>query len=217
MDTVKDIEIIREMISSLLNQEIATKKLFSGYGVYCGKDMFGIICNKHFYLRAEQNLVNFLLEYGAKRWMEDCKMRLAIGLYYLIPDNILHNRDIFRYVVMKSIKQVRDNKLIKLARDKERIKFLPNLSIRYERLLAKIGVYSVDDFIGMGPELAFAKLKKFHSKDITMEAFWKLLAALKNKNFMNLTNTERLYAIKRLNVILANMGMKEVNASRYLK
>ncbi|EIJ68565.1 TfoX/Sxy family protein [Pasteurella bettyae] len=97
---------------------------------------------------------------------------------------------------------------------KERIKELPNLSIKHERLLAKIDIYDVKTFKEVGPFRCFIQLKQ-KGIPINIELFWLLLAALQNKHVSLLTHAERKQALLILNKMLVEAGYKEIK-SEYL-
>lgn len=211
----KEVLAIQAELTELLGP-ITIKKLFTGYGIFSDKYMFGIICNSRFYLRAEDKLAHYLHAKGARNWVENCKMKLAINNYYLITDNLKEDKNEYQKLLISSIQQVRFNKLKILINNKERIKFLPNLSVKHERLLAKIHIYSIEEFCNLGAEVVFARLKEQNPNNITVKIYWQLLGALKDKHPDTFTSIEKTNAMKKLNVVLLNMGLKTINISRYL-
>ncbi|MDY4595066.1 MAG: TfoX/Sxy family protein [[Pasteurella] aerogenes] len=91
---------------------------------------------------------------------------------------------------------------------KRRIKELINLSIKHERLLAKIQVYDVETFKTVGAANCYVRLKNRHIVNISL--YWSLVAALLNKYVTLLTAQEKKKLTAELNTALLNAGLKPV-------
>lgn len=79
--------------------------------------------------------------------------------------------------------------------------------MKYERLLSKVGIEELSLFRTLGASHAFARLVR---KGITSELnmLWLFAAALKYKHVSLLTEQEKENALKMLNLILEQSGMK---------
>ncbi|TCP97332.1 regulator of competence-specific genes [Cricetibacter osteomyelitidis] len=212
---MKEILDLQNELTELLGP-ITVKKLFTGYGFFSEEHMFGIWCNGHFYVRAENDLADYLCSMGATHWIEDCKMKLAISHYYLILDDLKTDKDNYQKLLISSIQQIKSNKTKFIMKNTERIRNLPNLSLKHERLLGKINIHSASELYIVGAEVAFARLKKYYASNITLNIYWALLGALKRKYVDTLTQVEKMNALTKLNKVLANMGLKEININYYI-
>ena len=92
---------------------------------------------------------------------------------------------------------------------KRRIKELINLSIKHERLLAKIQVYDVETFKTVGAANCYVRLKKL-GISVNISLYWSLAAALLNKYVTLLTAQEKKKLTAELNTALLNAGLKPV-------
>ena len=103
--------------------------------------------------------------------------------------------------------QIRKEKLDFALSNVGRIRDLPNLSIKYERALNKVGIDNVDTLRKIGAENAIVRLKK---ADISAsEAFyWRLRGALENRNCEFYTEKEKERGLSKLNEILSANGFR---------
>ncbi|MFZ7218027.1 TfoX/Sxy family DNA transformation protein [Avibacterium avium] len=201
---------IRRELAELIG-EVRAKSLFTGYGLFYKNIMFGIYQNSRFYLRAVDSLAEHLIKLGAVPYVVDAENPdLKISQYYRLPESVLENKIEYRFLVLFSIKQVADKLKESQLRKKTRIKELPNLSIKHEKLLYKINVLNVDTLIRFGAEVCYIELRKTEAS-VNLEFFWNLTAALLNKNVLLLTDKERENAIIRLNKALKVEGMREIS------
>ncbi|WP_044469958.1 TfoX/Sxy family DNA transformation protein [Mannheimia massilioguelmaensis] len=213
--TNQDTYEIRKRLGEFLGGEVTARHLFMGYGLFYQDLMFGIYSKGQFYLKGEHKLAEVFENMGAVSWTTTAKSSdLAIANYYELPISVTKDENVYKRLVIASVKQIQQKKLdAELAR-KERIKELPNLSIKHERLLAKIDIYDVKTFKEVGPFKCFIQLKQ-KGIPINIELFWLLLAALQNKHVSLLTHAERKQALLILNKMLVEAGYKEIK-SEYL-
>ncbi|AAU38908.1 MULTISPECIES: TfoX/Sxy family DNA transformation protein [Basfia] len=208
--TNKDTQWIRTILNSFLENEVTAKHLFVGYGLFYRKVMFGIVIDDNFFLKAENQLVEYVEKLGAVSWdIFNKNTNLAISSYYRLPRALVDNEEEFKTLVILSIKQQQRKILDLNIAKKERIKELPNLSIKHERLLAKIGINNVKEFKSAGISNCFVKLK-VHGFSVNVELFWLFQAALKNKHVSLLTKSEKKSALLVLNRKLVEAGFREI-------
>ena len=204
---------IRSVLSGLIGN-VTIKTLFTGYGIFYQNDMFGIYQNGTFYLRAKHKLAEYLEDKGAVRWTPtDYKSRLVISNYYELPYAITQNTAVYKQVIIESIQQIKQEKLSESLKMINRIKALPNLSIKHERLLAKVNIYNVKEFKIIGAANTYVRLKKC-GFSVNLDFFWNLFAALQNKNVNLLSEKEKESSLKTLNIALDNAGLKPIKENK---
>ncbi|WP_262404454.1 TfoX/Sxy family protein [Aggregatibacter actinomycetemcomitans] len=136
-------------------------------------------------------------------------IKLALHRYYQLPHSIRKNKPLFEKTVKLSIQQAKFKKIAEDLTKKERIKELANFSIKHERLLAKINIYTVSEFQKIGAIHSYVRLKKL-GVSTNVELLWTLCAALKNKHASLLTEKEKSAILTKLNVLLAANGLRKV-------
>ncbi|HDR1022411.1 TPA: TfoX/Sxy family DNA transformation protein [Pasteurella multocida] len=207
--TEKDTLTIRATLRELIG-EVTAKSLFASYGLFREGTMFGLYQHGVFYLRAEDEFAEYLESQGAASYLSnEISGKLNISSYYRLPKSLTSDKVIYKSLIERSIQQVKDQKNAALLAKKSRIKELPNLSIKYERLLAKVDIHDLNLFRTLGAINTYVRLKK---KGITAELgiFWDLTAALQNKNVNLLTPKEKEIALNNLNIALANAGLRSI-------
>lgn len=208
--TEKNTLDIRTILNNLIGSEVTARSLFSGYGIFHGDDMFGVYQNGIFYLRAKHKLAEYLENNGAARWIApNNSTKLTINHYYQLPNAITQDPAVYKWVVHESIQQLREEKLIRNMKKFSRIKELPNLSIKHERLLAKVDIHTIKDLKIIGAVNAYVRLKK-SGYIVNLQFFWNLFAALQNKNANLLTGQDKEAIFKILNIALENAGLRKI-------
>lgn len=206
---IKDEHI--DVICSLLEQlvgNISSKNLFTGYGLFHKEEtMFAVWQNKKLYLRAEGELADKLIKLGCVPFTTNqLNKRFVLSQYYALSDLVMNDNMLCRKLVILSIKQVVNKKNDHLLSKMNRLKDLPNFTIKHERALQKVGIHDVATFRKVGAENAMVRLKK-HGSGATLEFYWKMVGALQNKNSQMLTKTEKEIALKKLNEVLRANGL----------
>ncbi|TDQ56860.1 regulator of competence-specific genes [Mesocricetibacter intestinalis] len=208
--TEKETFEIRSILSRFLGREVSAKRLFIGYGMFCDKIMFGIYHQGYFYLKAENEFAKYLEQHGAVPWQSmESNPKSAIANYYCLPKAITSNTVFYQQIVCLSYKQITQKQLSFELAKKEKIKSLPNLSIKHERLLSKIGITQTKELREIGASTCFVRLKA-EGFSVSIELFWRLLAALKNKHMSLLTPDEKTRALDKLNEKLAEAGFRKM-------
>lgn len=199
-------------IRSHLNQlvgNITTRNLFTGYGLFHQEEtMFGIWINKNLYLRAKDGLAEKLLKLGCEPFTTDqVNKRFVLSHYYALSNKVLADNNLCRTLVILSIQQIRDQKLKVALGKMNRLKDLPNLTIKHERALMKVGISDVAALKEVGAENTIVRLKKA-GITATLDFYWKLVGALRNKNCQMLGEKEKAFAAKKLNEVLHTHGFR---------
>ena len=176
--------------------DVKIKNLFAGYGIFYSEMMFAIYQNGSLYLRAEDELAQYLESLGAAAYSRnpDCSDVLVLYHYYQLP---------------LAVQQIQTKKLTEALAKKSRIKELANLSIKHERLLAKINIYTVDEFRSLGATNSYVRLKKL-GIPINIDMLWRFAAALKNKHVHLLTEKEKHTLFVRVNELLEANGLRKI-------
>ncbi|WP_105888061.1 DNA transformation protein TfoX [Haemophilus influenzae] len=207
---IKDEHI--DSVCSLLDQlvgNVSFKNLFTGYGLFHKEEtMFAIWQNKKLYLRGEDELATQLIKLGCEPFTtNELNKRFVLSQYYALSDQVLRNNMLCRKLIILSIKQIIEQKLECTLRKVNRLKDLPNLTIKHERALIKVGITDVAILREIGAENALVELKKSGS-GATLDFYWKLVCALQNKNSQMLSQSEKERLLKKLNEVLRKNGLK---------
>lgn len=197
----KDVLNITQELERLIGP-VKVKALFNGYGVFKEDDMFGIIVNTIFYLRAEKPLAQKLLQLGAV----PCKYNKLHAYYYSVPHCIRQDDEAFSHLLLRAIEQVKQQKQQIKRRKQYLIKALPNLNVKDERLFARVGIKTVSELRKVGAVNTFIRVKKL-GVEPSLSLFWRLVGALEGKHCSLISVTERQKHLRSLNTALALAGL----------
>ena len=208
MSTIKRLQ---DQFNQLANN-VSIKRLFTGYGIFHNGMMFALYQSGAHYLRAEGTLVNVLEKLGAARYQDihpHMNPQLALFHYYQLPQAVIKNPSLHQKLVQFSLKQLNENHLRQELFRKERIKELKNLSIKHERLLAKVGIMSVQELHQLGAFNAYIQIKK-HKLTANVQVFLTLYAALQNRPLNSLSQQRKQQVIMQLNELLIENKLRKV-------
>ena len=199
--------------------EVSISRLFIGYGIFKDDFMFALYLGKKIYLRAQDGLVDVLRSQGAARFQDltpQMDPNLVLYHYYQIPLDFIHNKEVFKRACQISIQQLEENHLAEQLLKRKRIKELFNFTIKHERLLAKIGIYTIDEFRKVGAFNAFIRLKKL-GVQVTPALLLMFYAALKNVKVRDLGEDTKRQCLEKLCILLGKNGFRRFNPERYLQ
>lgn len=126
-----------------------------------------------------------------------------------MSDKIKNDEALYKRFVELSIEQAKDGKKTLGLTKQITIKDLPNLTIKHERMLAKVGILTVSEFREKGAIEAYVELIK-SGMLLSITVLWKFVGALQNRNFLLITNKEKEDIGVKLNEILAREGLKAI-------
>ncbi|MGQ9445706.1 TfoX/Sxy family DNA transformation protein [[Pasteurella] aerogenes] len=200
---------LRQQLEELVGN-VKIKRLFIGCGIFKDEDLFGMCQGEIFYLKATGELAKYFESLGAVSYLITSQnSRLTISNYYRLPKYIMDDKKAFKHCLILSIEQAKKLRIAMELSKKRRIKELINLSIKHERLLAKIQVYDVETFKTVGAANCYVRLKKI-GISVNISLYWSLAAALLNKYVTLLTAQEKKKLTAELNTALLNAGLKPV-------
>lgn len=198
---------IRNTLNSLIG-EVTAKRLFIGFGLFQNQDMFALYKTGNLYLRAKYDLATELESLGAVSWsIYHPNSKLSANNYYRLPKKITDDAQLYQYFLHRSLEQIQQEKIEIKMQKMNRIRDMANLSCKYERLLFKVNVFTVQDFRMLGAANCYIRLQK---KGLVsgLDIFWKFSGALQDKRVEAFTQKEKEELLKSLNVALANAGLK---------
>ena len=180
--------------------DVKIKNLFAGYGIFYSEMMFAIYQNGSLYLRAEDELAQYLESLGAAAYSRnpDCSDVLVLYHYYQLPLAVQKDKARLGHLISLSLKQIQTKKLTEALAKKSRIKEL-----------AKINIYTVDEFRSLGATNSYVRLKKL-GIPINIDMLWRFAAALKNKHVHLLTEKEKHTLFARVNELLEANGLRKI-------
>lgn len=201
---------ILALLRRLLNGNILSKPLFIGHGIFYDGIMFAIYQKRELYLKADGELAEDLLAHGSYPWAYIPRSNMRTGPnYYHVSDSIKNDESLYKRFVELSVKQTKEKKRNVQLNKKTSIRNLPNLTVKYERMLAKIRIFTVSEFRKKGAVETYVELIKSGISP-SIEVLWKFVGALQKRNFLLISDKEKKEVGTELNKTLAKEGLRTI-------
>lgn len=79
------------------SSNITYRPMFGGFGIYHNQRIIGIVIDNELYLKVNESAARLLAEQGSRPFTyERTSKVVALKSYWLVPEEILENRDQFR-------------------------------------------------------------------------------------------------------------------------
>lgn len=200
-------QYIRNILYPVIG-ETKAKIYFSYYAIFKNKLMIGLYKNEKFYLRASQSFLDEIQNSDGVVLLSDSQIGIHAKNFYLIPSSILENLNNYSHWIYAIIHEMIQQQQIISTERKDLIRTLPNMNIRIERILKKLGITSVNELISKGEIDIFIELIK-----IGVEAndtfLFKLYGAINHKYIHTLTPTEKSNLLSEANQALYQAGLRK--------
>lgn len=206
-----NLTIMKEKLTQLVD-DCTIRSLFCGHGFFKDNCMFGVLFKDVFYIRAKGELAQEIKQLGGVACLIDSRYsHLSLSHYYRLPLSVMDDDILYKRLLVRSVQQIQKENLDKAILEQKRIKALPNLSVKHERLLARVNIMDLPSFIQTGAVKAFVKLK-LAGLPVNMNIFWAFVGALLGTHAYVLSKSVRVSALLRLNKALEEAELKPVRA-----
>lgn len=198
-------------IQTLLTQSIGETKVktfFSYYGIFKDGVMFALCKQGKFYLRISPRLCQQYSWTTELTRLEDSQSGIYDKHYYHIPDHLFEVLTTSPELLTETIREIAEAKQQQLAARKKLIRSLPNLSLRIERLLRRLGIYTIEDLHARGAVAIFVELIR-RGIDADTSLLFKLYGAIHHQYAYTLSMKTRLSILAELNHALYEAGLRQ--------
>lgn len=159
-----------------LRAGISHRSMFGGTGYFLDDAMFLLIHEGRPYLRGGANLTAQFEHLGCQQLAYQKRLGQAKLDYFNIQKLYDNNFELFKTLFHASTEAAI------LDRGKagvvKRLRDLPNLQLKIERMLVRVGIEDVEILFAIGSAQAFMKLQLVYGFDLNLDLLWKLEGAL---------------------------------------
>lgn len=208
MQTVNE---IKQEISPLLEPiigEFRIKTYFSYYAIFKNSLMFALYQNRTIYLRISKNHIEEIAKHPETHNLSDTKIGLQSLKFYSIPSSILLDTTKFSTLILSTIDDLSSEKQNKNKKRSTQVRTLPNMNLKLERMLKKVGIHSIQDFIETGYLSTFIKLI-MQGFDVTDELLFKLNGALRHQYIYTFTEQQKIDLLQEADNALYKSGLRK--------
>lgn len=186
--------------------EITAKNYFSYCGIFKDELMFGLYKDGQFYLKiSPQHLEQALTHRGIKS-LNDPRIAHS-NKYYSLPEDVMRNLSQYVTWFKHSLIEIRTNKYTSYYNKRNKIRSLPNMTFKLERLLRKINIYTVEDLFNKGEITTFVELIKL-GLDVNHITLFKLYGAIHHLFIYSIPDNLKRALLSEADEALYQHGMR---------
>ncbi|QHB16874.1 MULTISPECIES: TfoX/Sxy family DNA transformation protein [Mannheimia] len=208
---MKTVNEIRQEIAPVFEPvlgEFRIKTYFSYYAIFKHNLMIALYQNGTTYLRISRNDMQSITLHPETYNLSDDKIGLQSKKFYFIPNTILTNTSQFRSLVQSTLDELQSEKQKIDNKRSTQIRTLPNMNLKLERMLKKVGIHSIQDFSETGYISTFIKLI-MQGFDATEDLLFKLNGALNHQYIYTFTIQQKKELLQEANEALYASGLRK--------
>lgn len=197
----------RELLTEIVG-ETRVKTFFSYYAIFTRGLMFGLYKDDKLYLRLPKNITKEDLPLSTEK-LSDSESGIGDRHYYHIPLSLLsQNLSKFTELINTSLYEISCHKLKATIKRKKQIRTMPNLNINIERLIKKVGINSIAEFIENGPFKTYAEMIKI-GIDASPDLLFKLYGAINKQYIYTMSKELKLEILREADKAIYDAGLRK--------
>lgn len=210
-DHMQTVNEIRQEITPIFTPiigEFRIKTYFSYYAIFKYNLMIALYQNKNIFLRISAQDKKTIDELPETYTLNDSKIGLQSKKFYFIPQSILSDTEQLKSLVFTTIDELQAEKQKTDKKRSTQIRTLPNMNLKLERMLKKVGINSVQEFIEVGYISTFIKLV-MQGFEATGDLLFKLNGALNHQYIYTFTERQKQELLQEANQALYSIGFRK--------
>ncbi|WP_150539182.1 TfoX/Sxy family DNA transformation protein [Actinobacillus vicugnae] len=204
--TTKELEGLKALLSPI--GDISFKPYFSFLGIFKDATMFALYKDQHLYVRKSEQYLDEIAQTISIHFLVDRHIGCRSKSFYLLPSSILNNLQSYSHWILSAINEYQISKAQLNHQNQNKIRILPNLNIGIERLLSKVGVYTVTDLKNLGAIHVFVRLIQ-QGLEANALLLFKLHGAIQYKYIYMLTEQEKQHLLIEADEALYQAGLRK--------
>lgn len=208
MRSVNEVKQEISLVFSPIIGEFRIKTYFSYYAIFKNGLMIALYQNGTTYLRISQKHTEMIRSHPETYNLCDNKLGQQTKKFYYIPNTILFHHTLFKELTFAILNELNEEKQQLTQKRSTQIRTLPNMNLKLERMLKKVGICSVADFISSGYISVFIKLIQ-QGFDVSEDLLFKLNGALTHQYIYTFTETQKKELLTEANQALYDIGLRK--------
>lgn len=188
--------------------EFRIKTYFSYYAIFKNNLMIALYQDGATYLRISKEDTEMISKASETYNLSDDKIGLQSKKFYFIPEAILLDTSLFSKLIHSTINELNQERQDEYDKRSTQIRTLPNMNIKLERMLKKVGICSVREFIEVGYISAFIKLVA-QGFNATEDLLFKLNGALNCQYIYTFTQQQKKELLQEADQALYEHGLRK--------
>lgn len=203
----KKTKAIREQLEPIVGVTKA-KTFFSYYAIFKNELLFGLYKEGKFYLRMPENISmeDEVIQHLDK--LEDARFGIHYKNFYHVPTQLLSSYPRLSLLIQETLKEIAQQKQQASIKRKNLLRSLPNLNINIERILKRLGINSINEFIEKGAFAIYVELIKT-GVDADRTLLFKLYGAIHRQYIYTMSSDLKKLILQEANQALYDAGLRK--------
>lgn len=207
MKPVSEVKTPLSLIFTPIVGDFRIKTYFSYYGLFKNKIMFALYKEDKLYLRTAQSCLEQIQKIPETKVLVDTSVGISTKFFYEIPQNYWHTEQLSLWI-NAIITEIEEKQATLAAKQKSQIRSMPNLNINIERMLKRIDIHSVEEFIKTGDIATFIKLVQI-GVDGSDQLLFRLHGAINAQNVYSFSPEKKLAILEEANTEFYKAGLRQ--------
>lgn len=200
-------KFVREHLEVIIG-ETKVKSFFSYYAIFKNGLLFGLCKNDKFYLRLPDQIPDHQKLFHNLEKLQDKRFGIHYQNFYHIPSSILSQPTLYEPLIRQTLQEIADNKTKALLTRKKQLRSLPNLNINIERILKRLGINSIKEFLEKGAFAIYVELIKA-GIDADQTLLFRLYGACQQQYIYTMSSAQKMIILKDANQALYDAGLRK--------
>lgn len=187
---------------------IRLKTYFSYYAVFKDGLMIALYQNGATYLRIAKKDIEHIRQHLGTYILCDEKIGIQSRKFHYMPHSLLLDTTKFKSLLFNITEELKLEKKKLHQKRATQIRNLPNMNLKLERMLKKVGITSIQDFTEEGYMATFIKLI-LQGFDVSEDLLFKLNGALNHQYIYTFTDQQKRELMQEANQALYNSGLRK--------
>lgn len=207
MKPISEIQTPLSIIFTPIVGEFRIKTYFSYYGIFKNNIMFALYKEEKLYLRTAQSCLEQVQNLSDTEVLTDPTVGLSTKFFYMIPQHLWQTENLAIWV-NAILTEMSEKQAALATKQKSQIRSMANLNINIERMLKRIGIHSVEDFIDTGDIATFIKLVQI-GIDGSDQLLFRLHGAIHAQNMYSFSQEKKLALLEEANAEFYKAGLRQ--------
>ncbi|WP_136484134.1 TfoX/Sxy family DNA transformation protein [Vibrio sp. H11] len=165
---------------SFLNQfgPLEKRSMFGGTGLFRHNSMFALLAQGRLFIRGSCVLDDEFLALGCEKFRHIKKQTTATVNYYDVTDLYRAEKACLDDLIHRSIEYAVASRCRQNQGEVKRLRDMPNMHFRLERMVKKAGIKDVATFVDLGAPKVFNKVRDIYGNDLDVSLLWKFAGAI---------------------------------------
>lgn len=192
-----------------IESECTTKSVFGNTGIFYRGAMFAQVNNEQLLLRGCGGVTPVLKQLGCKPYVHQKKRTASTMNYFDVSQLIDRDESCVRELAVHSYQAALEDRQTKEDNCMSKLRELPNMSNRLERMLSRCGITTVEAFKERGAVACYIEMCNLHGISVvTQDVLFKLYGAIHHIHWQLVSEEDKQHLMDECRKLEWQMGLR---------